>query len=600
MHSNRHVWVVAALAASLSVWGCLGKAPLTAQGPGLAKGDDLVVGGAQATTGTLKMTIQDRRPISAGYSVNYVPIQEWSKARFTLDKVTTAGATDTSFTALTSGPSGNNDDPSATISAVNMTRTASYTFSGVTPGSGYRLKVELIRMDGTTERVVASGTNSGSDGTGFIIATGANSVNVLINLTPVNTGSPTSGGRPVVTIPQPASTGGGTGTTASPSPNTLADTVTTNSNYTASLWAGNNSTAFNAPNTLTSTNFYNAGGIEMGPDGTVYVSCPSFHRILSLNSTTGSNVVAGTGTTAYNFDAATNNQATTNNLNAPTGMTIDPTNNVLYFCDSGNNVIRKIVGTTLSDVAGRGSTSTITNGTSLATGVTIGSPQDIEVDADGSLYFTDNTNSRVCRVTPADGKIYTVASVTSPRALVLDRINKTMYVSTTNVVKSIANYDTTAGYPATAATLITMSSSTATATPISGGLTWVNMYPNGYAYEVAGLAYDYAGTLYVATNCTTTATQFNSIARVPVTSAGALQTGRTTDMITGWSTATSGFFTGTNANVTQTAFSPTGYAGLLMDLRNAGSTTDPANTLYWFGGKGSPYGQVVKLTLNAI
>jgi hypothetical protein len=602
MEANRRVWVVATLAASIGLWGCLNKPPVTAHGPGLTKQDDLVMNGANAPAGTLKLTIQDRRPISAGYKVNYIPVQEWNKARFTLDKVTATGATDATFTAITSGPSGNNNDPSATIDATTLTRTATYSFSGVTPASGYRLKVELIRMEGGTERVIASGVNAGSDGTGFIISTGANTVNVLISLTPVNGGSPTSGGRPVVTIPQPASTGGGAGATPTPSPNTLANTTTTNSSFSLTHFAGANSSTFNAPNTLASTALYTAGSLEMGPDGTVYVACPNFNRILSLNTATGSNVVAGTGAAAYNYDAVTNNQATTNNINNPNGMSIDPINNVLYLCDGGNNVIRKIVGGVISDVAGRGATATITNGTSLATGVTISSPQDIEVDADGSLYFTDNGNGRVCRVTPSDGKIYTVASVTTPRSIVLDRINKTLYVASGNSIKSVTGYDVTTSYPYTPTNVITFVAN-ATPTTLFGGNTWATKYPN-YTYTVAALAYDYMGTLYAAVNQTsTTAYQYNSLTRVPVTAGGALQSGRTTEVIGGWNNLTGvpTYYTGSISNITTTQFDATGGNGLVMDLRNAASTTDPANTLYWLVGLGAAYqGNLFQLTLNAL
>ena len=90
------------------------------------------------------------------------------------------------------------------------------------------------------------------------------------------------------------------------------------------------------------------------------------------------------------------------------GLAWDHSGN-MYICDAGNNRIRKITGTTITTIAGNGTAGFGGDG-GPATGATceINGPMEIVVDAAGTVYFTDMTNNRVRKISPA-GVISTVA-----------------------------------------------------------------------------------------------------------------------------------------------------------------------------------------------
>jgi hypothetical protein len=252
-------------------------------------------------------------------------------------------------------------------------------------------------------------------------------------------------------------------------------------------------------------------------------------------------------------------------------------------------------------VAGRGASATITNGTSMATDVTLSSPSDVEIDADGSLYFTDT--NRVCRVKP-DGKIYTVATVTGARAVAMDRraTSKVLWVSTGTGIVAIPNHDVEASYPITpAAPTVTFTNTT----PLRTGTFQSLMGTN--TWLVQSLAFDYSGTLYVGLDDNNASYPRGALLRMPVTSTGSLAdataTGRYLEVVAGATSSTAAvWLSGTNSNMTTYATGRGGIGGLLVDLRNAGSTVEPVNTLYWtHGGSAHPfYANVLKMTLNGL
>ena len=116
--------------------------------------------------------------------------------------------------------------------------------------------------------------------------------------------------------------------------------------------------------------------------------------------------IAGTpGAAAYAGDAG---PAINAQLNHPLCLTIDAQGNI-YFVNSGNNLIRKITAATgvINTVAGTGTQGFAGDG-GPALQAQFGSIDGLAADAQGNLYISDTTNSRV-RMVNTSGIVSTVA-----------------------------------------------------------------------------------------------------------------------------------------------------------------------------------------------
>jgi sugar lactone lactonase YvrE len=117
-------------------------------------------------------------------------------------------------------------------------------------------------------------------------------------------------------------------------------------------------------------------------------------------------IVAGNGTGGFNGDGTA---ATSAELNAPTGIAIDPAGN-LYIADAGNNRIREVSANTgmISTIAGTGMAG-YTGDTGLATLATFNKPSGIAIDNAGTLYIADTGNNALRAFSPLGGVIVTLA-----------------------------------------------------------------------------------------------------------------------------------------------------------------------------------------------
>ena len=139
------------------------------------------------------------------------------------------------------------------------------------------------------------------------------------------------------------------------------------------------------------------------------------HKILhkgdgSQQSAAGTTVVdiiptvAGNGTAGFSGDGGTALQAS---LNIPRNIAFDQAGN-LYITEEGNHRIRKVSPDgIITTVAGNGIQAFSGDG-GPATQASLNSPFGIVVAADGSVYFADNGNARIRRISP-DGIITTIA-----------------------------------------------------------------------------------------------------------------------------------------------------------------------------------------------
>lgn len=146
-------------------------------------------------------------------------------------------------------------------------------------------------------------------------------------------------------------------------------------------------------------------GVTFSSTGVMYISDYGNHRIRRVSTGGIISTIAGTGTGGYSGDGGA---ATAAQIQFPTGINIDPSGNI-YFAEQGNNVIRKITIATgiISTVAGNGTAGYSGDGGD-ATAAKLNQPKDVVVDASGNLYIADFLNHCIRKVNTS-GIITTIA-----------------------------------------------------------------------------------------------------------------------------------------------------------------------------------------------
>jgi uncharacterized protein (TIGR03437 family) len=134
-------------------------------------------------------------------------------------------------------------------------------------------------------------------------------------------------------------------------------------------------------------------GIAVDSAGNLYIADENDYAIRKISTSGIITTVAGNGKYGYSGD---NGQATTAQLGAPQGVTVDASGN-LYIADTGNQRIR-LVNTSgvITTIAGTGMTGFTGDG-SAATAATFSSPVAVVVDASGNVYVADMHNNRIRR-----------------------------------------------------------------------------------------------------------------------------------------------------------------------------------------------------------
>jgi sugar lactone lactonase YvrE len=146
-------------------------------------------------------------------------------------------------------------------------------------------------------------------------------------------------------------------------------------------------------------------GIAVDGAGNVYIADPPNHRIRKVDTGGRITTVAGNGSSGYNGDGI---PATSARLNSPKGVEIGP-DGLLYIADNNNHRVRRVnADGTIRTVAGTGSSGFSGDG-GAATAARLAEPRNIDFGPDGSLYIVDQVNDRIRRVSPG-GTITTFAS----------------------------------------------------------------------------------------------------------------------------------------------------------------------------------------------
>ncbi|MBI4903905.1 MAG: SMP-30/gluconolactonase/LRE family protein [Acidobacteria bacterium] len=149
--------------------------------------------------------------------------------------------------------------------------------------------------------------------------------------------------------------------------------------------------------------------VVVDANNNVYFADTGNHRVRKIAADGTITTVAGNGTAGFAGDGGPATQA---RLSNPRGVALDRNGN-LYIADSSNQRIRRVDGNgTISTVAGNGSCcSSGDNGP--ATGARLGTPYAVAFDATGNLYIADWLGNQIRRV-GTNGVIMTVAGTGEP------------------------------------------------------------------------------------------------------------------------------------------------------------------------------------------
>ncbi len=148
-------------------------------------------------------------------------------------------------------------------------------------------------------------------------------------------------------------------------------------------------------------------GVEIGPDGALYITEVSNHRVRRLDRKTGQlTTVAGCGERGYSGDGG---PATEARLNEPYEVRFDKHGN-MYFVEMMNNLIRRVDAETriISTVAGRPKMG-FRGDSGKAADALFQHPHSIALDEKGFLYVADIGNRRIRRINLVKGTIETIA-----------------------------------------------------------------------------------------------------------------------------------------------------------------------------------------------
>ena len=149
----------------------------------------------------------------------------------------------------------------------------------------------------------------------------------------------------------------------------------------------------------------NPYGVQIGPDGGLYICDIDNHRVRRLDLKTGAiSTVAGSGREGYSGDGG---HALEASLNQPYEVRFDQAGN-MFFVEMPNHIVRRVDAKTkiISTVAGTGERGFSGDG-GQATQAQLSVPHSIELDGKGFLYIADIGNHRLRRVHLASGVIET-------------------------------------------------------------------------------------------------------------------------------------------------------------------------------------------------
>ncbi|MBD2700853.1 hypothetical protein IC229_09400 [Spirosoma sp. BT702] len=176
-----------------------------------------------------------------------------------------------------------------------------------------------------------------------------------------------------------------------------------------STYAGNGYASFGGDGgQATNANLFYPQAVAIDGSGNFYIADASNVRIRKVAANGIITTIAGTGTYGFSGDGGVGTSA---QIGYVTGLAVDAGGNV-FFADQDNQRIRKITPAgIISTVVGTGSSGFSGDG-GQATNATLSYPSGVAIDASGNLYIADQYNNRIRKVT-TNGIITTIAGTYS-------------------------------------------------------------------------------------------------------------------------------------------------------------------------------------------
>jgi uncharacterized protein (TIGR03437 family) len=177
--------------------------------------------------------------------------------------------------------------------------------------------------------------------------------------------------------------------------------------YNVTTFAGNGTGGFTGDNgQATNAELNLPFSTVFDSQGNLFIADQINQRVRVVNSSGVISTTAGNGTAGFAGDGS---GATSAQLDAPSGVTMDSSRN-LYIADTANNVVRKVTTSgTISTVAGIGNTTAGYAGDGgLATISLLNAPSAVAFDSAGNFFIADTANN-VIRKVDTSGIITTFA-----------------------------------------------------------------------------------------------------------------------------------------------------------------------------------------------
>jgi DNA-binding beta-propeller fold protein YncE len=155
------------------------------------------------------------------------------------------------------------------------------------------------------------------------------------------------------------------------------------------------------------TNIGHPFGVEIGPDGALYITEVLHHRVRRLDLASGElTTVAGCGRKGYAGDGGPAVEA---EMNEPYEVRFDAAGNIVIV-EMMNHLVRRVDAKTgvITTIAGTGQAGFSGDG-GPATEAQFRQPHSIAVDAKGAIYVADIGNHRIRRIDPQSGVVETIA-----------------------------------------------------------------------------------------------------------------------------------------------------------------------------------------------
>lgn len=141
----------------------------------------------------------------------------------------------------------------------------------------------------------------------------------------------------------------------------------------------------------------------------IYIVEPGNHRILKVYKDTRKiEIIVGNieGSSGYNNNVNATSKAVLNN---PTDVAVDKSGNI-YIADRNNNRIRKVSNSIITTIAGEDSGASKAGTTYSSNEMPIYKPTSVWVDSNGeNVYFTESDNNIIRKLVVSEKKVYTIA-----------------------------------------------------------------------------------------------------------------------------------------------------------------------------------------------